>query len=513
MGVTLYDHLNRPIKLSDVRKPDTDRIIVSSIRDRWSNYPSNGLTPVKLANILKAADQGDVGRQAELFEEMEEKDAHLFSQFQTRKLAVQGLPWEITPASDDARDVKIAEFCREWMEGLEDFDENVLDLLDALGKGYSALEPHWDVSSGQAMISHLTHIHARKITFWNSMTPRLLTEEEPVMGVDAPPFKLVYHRYKARSGYDTRAGIMRVCAWMYLFKNYDVKDWVQFAEVYGQPIRIGKYAPGATEEEKQKLLDALRSIGADAAGIISRATEIDFVEGQKYGSVSLYEKLAKWCDEQMSRAILGQTLTSSTGDVGSQALGNVHNDVRQDLTEADCTSLSKTWRGQVLRPLVGFNFGWDAVKASLPGFRILFEPPEDTKAAAETHKVLAEVGLDFSQEYLAARFKVPMRAKGETPLNRSGQAQPVELKSAILKAAQEAQDPRDVLLARAMTMPSTEELVDLVKAELSKAASLEEFRDRIVDYYGTMPETAMVTVLKQAMALAELAGRFDASER
>jgi len=38
---------------------------------------------------------------------------------------------------------------------------------------------------------------------------------------------------------------MRVCAWMYLFKNYAVKDWIGFPEVYGMPLRVGKYEPGA----------------------------------------------------------------------------------------------------------------------------------------------------------------------------------------------------------------------------------------------------------------------------
>ena len=40
---------------------------------------------------------------------------------------------------------------------------------------------------------------------------------------------------------------MRIVSWMYLFKNYTVKDWVSFCEVYGMPLRIGKYDPGASE--------------------------------------------------------------------------------------------------------------------------------------------------------------------------------------------------------------------------------------------------------------------------
>jgi phage gp29-like protein len=74
-------------------------------------------------------------------------------------------------------------------------------------------EIFWDASAGEFHIDALRWIHLKKITFWNSLTPRILTEEEPVLGIDPPAFKCVYHRCRARSGYDTRAGIMRVCAW------------------------------------------------------------------------------------------------------------------------------------------------------------------------------------------------------------------------------------------------------------------------------------------------------------
>jgi phage gp29-like protein len=71
---------------------------VGGIRDRYSTYPSQGLTPEKLTRIFRDADQGEMLRQAELFEEMEEKDAHLGAVLQTRKLAVAGLEWEVVAA-------------------------------------------------------------------------------------------------------------------------------------------------------------------------------------------------------------------------------------------------------------------------------------------------------------------------------------------------------------------------------------------------------------------------------
>lgn len=54
----------------------------------------------------------------ELFEEMEEKDTHLFSQMQTRKLAVTGLDWEVQPFSEDEIDKEIADFIDEQLKEL-----------------------------------------------------------------------------------------------------------------------------------------------------------------------------------------------------------------------------------------------------------------------------------------------------------------------------------------------------------------------------------------------------------
>ena len=117
---------------------------------------------------------------------------------------------------------------------------------------------------------------------------------------------------------------------MYLFKNYTLKDWVAFCEVFGMPLRLGKYQPGASEEDKRALMQALVAIGADAAGIFPDGTTIEFVNTEKTSSTDLYERLARYCDEQVSKAILGQTLTSDSGG-GSYAQSKTHNDVRHCL--------------------------------------------------------------------------------------------------------------------------------------------------------------------------------------
>ena len=259
-----------PEKDTGQKAPVRVRIAAGDVNDKYSNYPSSGLTPVRLAHIFRAADEGDVLLQMELFEDMEEKDTHLFSQLQTRKLAVTGLDWEVQPYSEGELDKEIAVFVEKELNGLERLNDIFMDMLDAVGKGISIQEIDWGIRDGFNVIRDIEWVHPKKLV-WDSITDELkiCTGDFPA-GVEFPRNKFVIHKYKAKSGHDSRAGILRVISWMYLFKNYTLKDWVSFCEVFGMPIRLGKYSQAASEDDKRRLMEAIYMIGTDAAGIILR---------------------------------------------------------------------------------------------------------------------------------------------------------------------------------------------------------------------------------------------------
>ena len=404
-----------PEKDTGILRPVDMTIAAGEINDRYSDYPSRGLNPVKLASILRDADEGNVRSQMELFEEMEEKDAHLFSQMQTRKLAVTGLDWEVQPFSpDDEQDKAIAEWIKDQLLGIENLDDILTDLLDAIGKGVSIMEIIWGVDSdGFNVIEDIRYVHQKKLVWdWETDDMLVCTEQFP-NGIHLPKNKFVVHRYKAKSGHPSRAGIMRIVSWMYLFKNYTVKDWVSFCEVYGMPLRIGKYDPGASEADKQELLDAIVRIGSDAAGIIPETTMIEFKEANKTTSADIYEQLARYCDEQISKAILGQTLTSDSGG-GSYAQSKTHNEVRHDLTAADAKALAVTIRRDIIRPLVEYNFGADA---NVPFIRFNSDEEEDQKEAVDMYRTLVcDMGLKVPASHVYKRFSIPEPEEGEETL-------------------------------------------------------------------------------------------------
>ena len=90
------------------------------MNDKYSMYPSKGLTPQRLARIFRQADDGDVREQMELFEEMEEKDTS-FSQMQTKKTYRDRTGLGSTPFFDDyGRDKRrLQEVITEQLKGSE----------------------------------------------------------------------------------------------------------------------------------------------------------------------------------------------------------------------------------------------------------------------------------------------------------------------------------------------------------------------------------------------------------
>jgi phage gp29-like protein len=418
----LYDANGNLIPAAALKKPPVDPARVATIRDRFSNYPTAGLTPGGLAGILDEMDLGEMRRAMELFEEMEEKDNHLASLLQTRKLSLVAKGWEIVPpkGDDSPRTREICAAATAMIESIPNWTGAIMDLLDALLKGVSLLQIHWRVAGGSVSIGRLEWIHPKFITYANSMQARLVTDAEP-MGIELPPFKFVLHRHRSRAGFDVRLGLGRAVAWLYLLVNYAVKDWAGFCETFGTPARIGTYPAGASEDDKNALVSALAAMGADYAAAISESMKIDLIEsGSAAGTADLFDRFISRMEKRMTLAVLGQLLTSEAGGAsgsGSRALGEVHGGILDNLIESDGRALDDTITDQLLRPWVIFNYGADA---PVPRYHSMVEPAEDKAALVELYdKAINQLGMDVSQEHLSETLKIPLRQPGETAVIRA----------------------------------------------------------------------------------------------
>ena len=330
---------------------------VFGVRNPVSGFQSNRLTPARCASILRSAAEGEWEAFLEVAEEMEERDAHYQAVLSVRKRQVAQLPITVEAASDEPQHEEHADFIRRWLKrGV--LRLALFDILDAIGKGFSVSEIEWhtDPRSG-IWPKRLKHVPQR----W--FRPDMLDRDTPklrgVAGEDEDLAEHLYllHRHPSKTGLTIRSGIAFMALWSWMLKRFSDGDWASFVERYGMPVRVGKYDPASSEEDRDVLWRAVQGIAGDTAAIIPQSMQIDFVTAMQGGSSQeLHEKRARYLDEQLSKLVLGQTATTDA-IAGGHAVGQEHRLVQGDIERSDALLISATITGSLVPWIVAFNFG------------------------------------------------------------------------------------------------------------------------------------------------------------
>ncbi|WP_299370444.1 DUF935 domain-containing protein [uncultured Tateyamaria sp.] len=541
----LVDQWGRPIK----RAALTQEIMgatTSGVRSPLTGHPADGLDPRKLAMILREADAGDPLRYLELAEFMEERDLHYVGVLGTRRRSVSQLDISVEDASDDPTDKQIAEDLRGWLKRGE-LQTELFHVLDAIGKGYSTTEIVWDTSMGQFWPKTLKRVDQRWFRFdrINLTTPLMVDDsggEQPL-----PGGKFIWADFQAKSGIPARAGLARIISWAYLFKKFTERDWAVFSQTYGQPLRLGKFGPGASEQDRRTLMRAVSDIAGDCAAIIPESMMIEFIQtGQVSASSDLYEKRGDWYDKQVSKAVLGQTSTTDA-EVGGLGSGKEHRQVQEDIERADATDLAAILTRDLVIPFVQLNYG---PRKRYPRLIIARPEAEDLKAWTETVLPWAEAGLAIAEDDVYDKLALKRPADGakilefarkpknagpggdgdaptsqiETRLNahqrKSGtdgpeptQRPPEGRFSALSEKfnALRSEQERDVLddptdrLARAAA-PAMERMLETIEAMLEQSDSLDAFLAALLEGFPDVDVTELAEAIGAGTAAVYLGG-------
>nr|DAK34977.1 MAG TPA: portal [Caudoviricetes sp.] len=388
-----------------------------------SEHPSTFITPAKLRALFDDAESNDIQAQHELFADMEERDSAIAAAFSTRKLAVLGLDWRIAePRDASPAEQQLTQAAQSYFDHLAHLDDLLMDLMDAVGHGFAALEITWQLQGSLNMPARFTPI-AQSWFRWDNHDNLLLKTPDNPTGEPLWQMGWVVHRHKNRSVQAARGGLFRTLAWLYMFKHYSAHDFAEFLELYGMPIRIGKYGAGATEKEKQTLLRAVAEIGHNAAGIMPEGMMIELhqaASGTTAGN-NPFMTMIEWCEKSATRLILGQTLTSGAdGKASTNALGKIHNEVRHDLLVADARRLAQTINQQILEPFLRVNFAIGE-ETRLPQFEFDTRETADLAMIAEALPKLVDVGVQIPERWARDKLAIPDALDGERLLGRKAQ--------------------------------------------------------------------------------------------
>lgn len=526
--MTIFDRLKAAV--SSFRRGAAEEMQtpeIAALRSEYLASLTGGLTPKKLNQILASADAGDIVDQFKLFADIEDRDEHIHAELSKRRRALLGLQWDIhpgkgsgTPKAPDKRAQAIAEQVREQFDAIPDFEDMVLDLADAIGHGFAALEIEWRYD-GRAHVPAGLH-HRPQWWFQHPLMDHqeLRLRDGTPEGAALQPFGWVLHRHRSKSGWLARSGLFRVLVWTFLLKGYARGDFAEFLEIHGLPLRVGKYPATARPEEKTALRRAIQAIGHDAAGIIPDGMLIEFQEAAR-GSEKPFEAMLDHCERGQSKAILGGTLTSQAdGKSSTNALGKIHDEVRRDIMASDARQIASSITQQLLLPLAVLNCGVSD-PAFLPWFSFEISDTEDLQALGEALPKLAQV-MRIPEAWAHEKAGIPLPEDGEPVLKLTQESRPLEQSTAtaaLTAAGLASGEPRfaDQDAIDAMQLPDAtlrkmaEALTASLVDELKDGKTPEELLAALAGQYPKMDTRDLEELLARSIFLAEVWGRVSAA--
>ncbi|WP_201746356.1 phage portal protein family protein [Veronia nyctiphanis] len=266
----------------------------------------------------------------------------------------------------------------------------------------------------------------------------------------------------------------RLVAFSYVCKMYGLKDWLGFLEIYGIPLRLGKYGPGANEEDKAILKTAVANIGSDAAAILPDSMLIEFEQiSQASGASDVFARLVEWIDRQVSKAVLGQTATTE-GTPGKLGNEDAQNEVRQDLIEADARQLSNTLNRDLIRPFIDLNFG---PQKTYPKVVIAIPEKEDINALAANLEKLVPLGLKVSAQEVRAKLGLSEPASDADLLGVPVQPETPEEENPAQQRALNRTTPDDIDTIAEMMLDDWEESRSITDPILEAVKAAQSYDD------------------------------------
>ncbi len=395
------------------------------------------ISPSTVSSIMREADAGYMWRLMDLANEMRQKDCHLQSVLATRELAVSGLDWTVravklpgdempTAANED-----VARFVVHALEQAIGIDQDVRSFDDMLAHmngapfyGYATSEIEWSVVGGRQVPLGFRNQAQRRYRYRES-DGRLVWWDQAgasaasPMGVDLVatyPGKFIQHQPRLNGDIAAREGLVRVLMWSALFRNWTIADWMKLAELSWKPWRLGKYKKNdyASQEDIDGLLDILEQLTTNGVAVHPDNVEVELKQpqntGQGAGGVGNHQALAEFMAAEMSKAVLGQTLTTESGKRGARSLGEVHDRVRRDVRDNDAQAVATSITRDLVRPLVELNFG---SSTPVPRFVFLTEDVADLGDLMTAVKTGTDAGARIPERWVHDRGGIPIPKDGE----------------------------------------------------------------------------------------------------
>lgn len=420
---TVREILERKNALS-VARQSWDGILLPHRRSSWLLPSLSHVTPDYVERILYASLTGDSPEpEYALFELMLQTWPRLVKNVLELRNAVCDLLWNVQNPASLTTAADLATRTRDGMHpdipalGLG-WRSTIARLMDAWFTGLTILEVDWEVrgsaSLPQAWLPRQTHhVHPRFYSWHpDSATLHLRLPDSDSL-TPIPPHKFIVAMNNVGIGHPSGGALLRPLAWYWCAANFS-RDWLlNFAQLFGQPLRWATYDP-SDPSVRPRLEELLESMGSAAWAAAPQGVSLELKEPANHGSDNPQNQIISHADTACDLLILGQTLTSEAHDSGSRALGQVHYNVRSDIINAAAAWVAEILNTQLLSSVYHLNLPATAAEESIlpffdPGSKVVQSPSE----IASRIKTLLEAGIPLKKDFVHELTETPQPTNGE----------------------------------------------------------------------------------------------------
>lgn len=493
------------------KQPASDKVQVT-VLDPRRELPSQvrHMSADRLAGIIELAQNGDTRELFALYRDVITNDNQVRSEFMKRKIAVLGDPVSVVPfQKKEQDDVDASAFCSDVLDN-PTFADAESWLMNATLYPVAVVEKVFEARpDGGFALKALVPVHYQLLDY-SQGEMRIFDVDEngnPMpTSHEVTPERYIVHRCDLMPAPDNWGGAMRSILFWWLLRTMDRQWWGDALERFGVPFLKGKYSD---EKGKATLERAFRLAVRLGAIVVSKNTEVEIVQAASSDSSQSYERFITICNQEISKLIVGQTLSSNaspTGELGG-GTANLQGEVRDDIRKADAKALAATFRSQLFDQLLAIN--------GKPGRspKILFgsESSAELSASLSLISKLKEAGLepdDDALNTLSERLGFGIRRAavpqpGMLPFSAAASVPPYQ--SLPLSAADSVDDHAAASSADDLSRAFATDLAPL-QAVIAESTSPDDCIRRVQDWVSNHNPANAADMIEKALYVYSMAG-------
>ena len=185
-----------------------------------------------------------------------------------------------------------------------------------------------------------------------------------------------------------------------------MNSWASYSERFGEPIVLLKLTTGDNDKREQAR-DELMDQGGGMVAVLDEDQEVEFVEANTGTGYNTYKDLLEESNKEISKVVLGGTMTVEDGSSRSQA--EVHERVAEDKMKEDIELLESVINSELLPKM-------RALGIAIPEKAYFtVENKEEVSAEELFNRVieLEKVGIQIDEEYITDTFQIPIKERKE----------------------------------------------------------------------------------------------------